>query len=137
MNTNIRNLIIAVVVLAVAPYLLYPVFLAKLLCFALFAAAFNLLLGYAGIPSYKIRKILFSRYQMNSNLELALRYAKHRDLGDSRPYTELAALSCLDEKTIRRCINEITSYYVTATRCTPAEAGLLDDRLIKHILSNT
>jgi hypothetical protein len=74
---------------------------------------------------------------MNSNLELALRYAKHRDLGDSRPYTELAALSCLDEKTIRRCINEITSYYVTATRCTPAEAGLLDDRLIKHILSNT
>lgn len=52
MNTNIRNLIIAVVVLAVAPYLLYPVFLAKLLCFALFAAAFNLLLGYAGILSF-------------------------------------------------------------------------------------
>jgi branched-chain amino acid transport system permease protein len=52
MNTNIRNLIIAVVVLGVAPYLLYPVFLAKLLCFALFAAAFNLLLGYAGILSF-------------------------------------------------------------------------------------
>ena len=52
MNTNIRNLIIAVAVLGVAPYLLYPVFLAKLLCFALFAAAFNLLLGYAGILSF-------------------------------------------------------------------------------------
>ena len=52
MNTNIRNLIIAVVVLGVAPYLFYPVFLAKLLCFALFAAAFNLLLGYAGILSF-------------------------------------------------------------------------------------
>src|SRR5690606_32529786 len=34
------------VFLAVAPFLLYPVFLMKVLCFALFACAFNLLLGY-------------------------------------------------------------------------------------------
>lgn len=27
----------------------YPVFVAKLLCFALFASAFNLLLGYTGL----------------------------------------------------------------------------------------
>jgi branched-chain amino acid transport system permease protein len=37
-----------VVFLAVAPFVLYPVFLMKLLCFALFALAFNLLIGYVG-----------------------------------------------------------------------------------------
>lgn len=52
MNTVIRNSVIAIALLAVAPYVLYPVFVAKLLCFALFAAAFNLLLGYAGILSF-------------------------------------------------------------------------------------
>ncbi|MDA3920292.1 MAG: branched-chain amino acid ABC transporter permease [Salinisphaera sp.] len=35
-----------------APYLVYPVFAMKLLCFALFACAFNLLLGYAGLLSF-------------------------------------------------------------------------------------
>lgn len=35
-----------------APYWLYPVFAMKLLCFALFACAFNLLLGYAGLLSF-------------------------------------------------------------------------------------
>lgn len=35
-----------------APYFVYPVFLMKALCFALFAAAFNLLLGYAGLLSF-------------------------------------------------------------------------------------
>lgn len=36
----------------VAPFVFYPVFLAKVLCFALFACAFNLLLGYAGLLSF-------------------------------------------------------------------------------------
>lgn len=36
----------------VAPLAVYPVFLMKLLCFALFACAFNLLLGYAGLLSF-------------------------------------------------------------------------------------
>jgi len=36
----------------VAPFQLYPVFLAKALCFALFACAFNLLLGYVGLLSF-------------------------------------------------------------------------------------
>ncbi|WP_019339651.1 branched-chain amino acid ABC transporter permease [Stutzerimonas stutzeri] len=36
----------------VAPMMVYPVFLMKLLCFALFACAFNLLLGYAGLLSF-------------------------------------------------------------------------------------
>jgi branched-chain amino acid transport system permease protein len=45
--------VLAVVILALgAPYLLYPVFLMKLLCFALFACAFNLLIGYVGLLSF-------------------------------------------------------------------------------------
>ena len=34
-----------------APFFFYPIFLMKALCFALFAAAFNLLLGYTGLLS--------------------------------------------------------------------------------------
>lgn len=36
----------------VAPMAIYPVFLMKVLCFALFACAFNLLLGYVGLLSF-------------------------------------------------------------------------------------
>ncbi len=36
----------------VAPFIGYPVFLMQALCFALFACAFNLLLGYAGLLSF-------------------------------------------------------------------------------------
>src|SRR5262249_54189216 len=36
----------------VAPFFLYPVFLMKALCLALFACAFNLLLGYVGLLSF-------------------------------------------------------------------------------------
>lgn len=36
----------------VAPFFLYPVFLMKVTCFALFASAFNLLLGYGGLLSF-------------------------------------------------------------------------------------
>jgi branched-chain amino acid transport system permease protein len=35
-----------------APFVLYPVFLMKALCFALFACAFNLLIGYVGLVSF-------------------------------------------------------------------------------------
>ncbi|WP_265518852.1 branched-chain amino acid ABC transporter permease [Nitratireductor luteus] len=38
--------------LLVAPFMLYPIFLMKVLCFALFASAFNLLLGYGGLLSF-------------------------------------------------------------------------------------
>ncbi|HJQ56292.1 MAG TPA: branched-chain amino acid ABC transporter permease [Vineibacter sp.] len=47
--------VIAIVLLAaalVAPWVAYPVFLMTALCFALFACAFNLLLGYAGLMSF-------------------------------------------------------------------------------------
>jgi branched-chain amino acid transport system permease protein len=36
----------------IAPLFIYPVFLMKALCFALFACAFNLLLGYTGLLSF-------------------------------------------------------------------------------------
>jgi branched-chain amino acid transport system permease protein len=36
----------------VSPFILYPVFLMKVLCFALFACAFNLLIGYVGLLSF-------------------------------------------------------------------------------------
>ena len=50
---KINKLYVALLVLAVvAPFFLYPVFLAKLLCFALFACAFNLMLGYVGLLSF-------------------------------------------------------------------------------------
>jgi branched-chain amino acid transport system permease protein len=48
-----RNVLIGLVVaLLVAPFLVYPVFLMKILCFALFACAFNLLLGFTGLLSF-------------------------------------------------------------------------------------
>ncbi len=34
------------------PFLLYPVFLMNVLCFALLASAFNLLIGYVGLMSF-------------------------------------------------------------------------------------
>jgi branched-chain amino acid transport system permease protein len=40
------------VLLLVAPTVLYPVFLMKVLCFALFASALNLLLGFGGLLSF-------------------------------------------------------------------------------------
>ncbi len=37
---------------ALAPALIYPLFLMKVMCFALFACAFNLLIGYGGLLSF-------------------------------------------------------------------------------------
>ncbi len=45
-------LIIGLLLLLLAPFFFYPIFLMKLLCFALFACAFNLLLGYTGLLSF-------------------------------------------------------------------------------------
>ena len=41
-----------VALLAALPFFVYPVFLMKALCFALFACAFNLLIGYVGLLSF-------------------------------------------------------------------------------------
>ncbi len=48
-----RMIFLALLVVAlIAPFTLYPVFLMKVLCFALFACAFNLLLGFGGLLSF-------------------------------------------------------------------------------------
>ncbi|MBN9279507.1 MAG: branched-chain amino acid ABC transporter permease, partial [Hyphomicrobium sp.] len=41
-----------IALLIVAPLAIYPVFLMKVLCFGLFALAFNLLIGYVGLLSF-------------------------------------------------------------------------------------
>src|SRR5262249_37765730 len=43
---------VMILLFALAPFFLYPVFLMKALCFALFACAFNLLIGYVGLLSF-------------------------------------------------------------------------------------
>ncbi|MFT3690759.1 branched-chain amino acid ABC transporter permease [Paenirhodobacter sp.] len=45
-------LLVLLAALLAAPFFVYPIFVMKLLCFALFAAAFNLLLGYTGLLSF-------------------------------------------------------------------------------------
>lgn len=50
-----RNIVLYGALLALMlmlPFIIYPVLLMKLLCFALFASAFNLLLGYTGLLSF-------------------------------------------------------------------------------------
>jgi branched-chain amino acid transport system permease protein len=41
-----------IVLFVAAPFVIYPIFLMKALCFALFACAFNLLIGYVGLISF-------------------------------------------------------------------------------------
>src|SRR3979411_3396392 len=53
MRAHIRVYVVLAILALVAPFLgLYPVFLMKLLCFAMFACAFNLLLGYTKMLSF-------------------------------------------------------------------------------------
>ena len=51
-NSEAIAFLVMVLVLVVAPAFVYPVSLMKALCFALFACAFNLLIGYAGLLSF-------------------------------------------------------------------------------------
>lgn len=51
MNKKIGIAVLLLLLLA-APFGIYPVFLMKMLCFALFACAFNLLIGYTGLLSF-------------------------------------------------------------------------------------
>lgn len=52
MNKNTIIAIVAILIALAAPFMMYPVLLMKLLCFALFACAFNLLIGYTGLLSF-------------------------------------------------------------------------------------
>jgi branched-chain amino acid transport system permease protein len=54
-ETNVSFVVgfgIMVALFAVLPFVAYPVFLMQALCFALFACAFNLLIGYVGLVSF-------------------------------------------------------------------------------------
>ncbi len=51
-NRKLLGVIVFVVATLLAPYVFYPVFLMKVMCFGLFACAFNLLLGYVGLLSF-------------------------------------------------------------------------------------
>lgn len=57
-NAGARNLseriafILMVILLALAPLYVYPLFVMQALCFAMFACAFNLLIGYGGLLSF-------------------------------------------------------------------------------------
>ncbi len=44
--------LIMVAILIIAPFFTYPLFLMQVMCFALFACAFNLLIGYVGLLSF-------------------------------------------------------------------------------------
>ena len=44
--------LVMVLALVVAPFFTYPLFLMQAMCFALFACAFNLLIGYVGLLSF-------------------------------------------------------------------------------------
>ena len=53
-SPRLRQIALGLIVLAAlaAPHVIYPIFLMKVLCFALFACAFNLLLGFGGLLSF-------------------------------------------------------------------------------------
>ena len=44
--------LVMLAILAAAPLVVYPVFMMKVMCFALFACAFNLLIGFGGLLSF-------------------------------------------------------------------------------------
>jgi branched-chain amino acid transport system permease protein len=48
----IAAFVVIVALLVIAPFVAYPVFVMKVLCFALFALAFNLLFGFGGMLSF-------------------------------------------------------------------------------------
>ena len=52
-STVLAGTAVMTALLAIAPFVgIYPVFMMKALCFALFACAFNLLLGFGGLLSF-------------------------------------------------------------------------------------
>jgi branched-chain amino acid transport system permease protein len=51
-RSEVIAFLVMVVVLVTAPFVTYPLFVMQTLCFALFACAFNLLIGYVGLLSF-------------------------------------------------------------------------------------
>jgi branched-chain amino acid transport system permease protein len=51
-RSEIVGFVLMLAVFIVAPFFVYPLFLMQVLCFAIFACAFNLLIGYVGLLSF-------------------------------------------------------------------------------------
>src|SRR5262250_12243 len=51
-RSEVIAFLVMTAIFVVAPMFAYPVFLMKVLCFGLFACAFNLLIGYVGLLSF-------------------------------------------------------------------------------------
>ena len=51
-HSEVIAFVVMTAALVIAPAFIYPLFLMKALCFALFACAFNLLIGYVGLLSF-------------------------------------------------------------------------------------
>jgi branched-chain amino acid transport system permease protein len=51
-QSEIIGFVVMVVALVAAPFVTYPLFVMQAMCFALFACAFNLLIGYVGLLSF-------------------------------------------------------------------------------------
>ncbi len=51
-HTELTYLVAFLIIGVVAPYVLYPIFVMKVLCFALFACAYNLIFGYVGLLAF-------------------------------------------------------------------------------------
>ena len=51
-TSEIIAFVVMVAALIIAPFFTYPLFLMQVMCFALFACAFNLLIGYVGLLSF-------------------------------------------------------------------------------------
>ena len=51
-KAQVWALVLLVALIVACPWVLYPISLMRLLCFALFACAFNLLIGYVGLMSF-------------------------------------------------------------------------------------
>jgi branched-chain amino acid transport system permease protein len=51
-RAQLAAFVVMLAVIGLSPMVVYPVFLMKVMCFALFACAFNLLIGYVGLLSF-------------------------------------------------------------------------------------
>jgi branched-chain amino acid transport system permease protein len=49
---HVAIFVVLALALAVAPFVLYPIFVMKVMCYAMFACSFNLLLGFGGMLSF-------------------------------------------------------------------------------------
>lgn len=52
MKSTVLMVLAGIIALIIAPTVVYPMLMVKLLCFAIFASAFNLMLGYTGLLSF-------------------------------------------------------------------------------------